>query len=77
MAEWIDTVMVVVGTLAGFVIGRRERNLRAPVAYRCDCGHSLSKHRPGDGRKTETKCRHGNCMCQQYVGPRPIEWEPR
>lgn len=64
-----------VGVLIGFILGRRERNQRQPVAYRCDCGHSLSRHRPGDGKKVRTDCMYGNCSCQQYIGTRPIEDE--
>lgn len=70
MIEILDSAVTVAGMLLGFILGRRERNFRRPVLYPCDCGHSLSKHRPGDGKKTTTDCME--CSCRQYIGQRPI-----
>lgn len=68
--EILDGVLPLIGVLGGFILGRRERNLRHPIAYRCDCGHSLAKHK--DGTTTHgTRC--VECSCKQYVGMRPVE----
>lgn len=69
MIEIMDGVLPLVGALLGFIVGRRERNLRRPVLYPCDCGHSLSKHE----EKGRCRARSGNCECRQYIGQRPVE----
>jgi hypothetical protein len=70
--EYLDTAMTLGGVLVGFIFGRRERNQRRPVAYRCDCGHSMSMHHPGDNKKGKTTCM--KCDCRQYIGPEPTVW---
>lgn len=71
MIEILDAVLPLAGVLVGFILGRRERNHRRPVMYACDCGHSLSMHHAGDGKKVSTSCTE--CGCRQYIGSRPIE----
>lgn len=73
MIDWLldDGIVTLTAVLVGFVIGRREYNLRRPVTYRCDCTHPLAMHHPGDGKKVSTSCM--KCDCRQYIGQRPIE----
>lgn len=73
MIEILDSAVALGGVLLGFIIGRRERNLRRPTLYPCDCSHSLSKHRDStrkNGTK-DTSCME--CSCQQYIGQRPVD----
>lgn len=64
------------GVLIGFVLGRRERNLkRLPTSpYTCDCGHVLSLHTE-KGRCRHKAGKYDECDCQKYVGHRPMEIE--
>lgn len=64
--DLLDAIEGIIGVLLGFILGRRERNLRAPILYRCECTHSLAMHHAPVGY-----CRKGNCACAQYVGPIP------
>lgn len=83
--------LLVVGTLAGFLAGRRGRR-REPQPV-CGCGHHRSMH--GDGgaggcmATVDTEPRFNaagvfigsrpvGCACQQYIGPEPITalWTP-
>jgi hypothetical protein len=70
MIEYLDTAVTIGGVLVGFILGRRERNQRRPIAYPCDCGHSMSMHNK-DGRCRDKR---GNCGCQKYIGPEPTVW---
>jgi hypothetical protein len=65
----IDATMTVIGVMVGFILGRRERNQRRPIAYPCDCGHAKSMHANG-----EDICHKGTCSCRTYIGPEPTVW---
>lgn len=77
MIEYFDTLITLGGVLLGFILGRRERNLKRPTTYRCECQHSLAMHKDTarKDKSLDTRCMKGNCVCQQYVGPRPVIWE--
>jgi hypothetical protein len=72
--EVLDTLVTVGAVLVGFVFGRRERNLKKPIVYRCECSHSLALHNDGTGKAKSTSCNKGSCGCRQYIGTRPVEW---
>lgn len=69
--ELFDTAITLGGVLLGFILGRRERNLRKPASpYMCDCKHPFSMHnRKGECKYLSGKI--GSCDCQQYTGIRP------
>lgn len=81
----VGTVLIVmidllVGLVVGYGFGQKVKHARQAlqtknprVAFRCDCGHTLSGHDP-----TTNVCtcawKTGSslpCACKQYIGPRP------
>jgi hypothetical protein len=68
-----SSALGLIGVLLGFILGRRERNLRRPTSmYTCDCRHALALHNQ-KGRCQRKAATINACDCQQYVGPRPME----